>query len=97
MYWFNSFSLAAATEMEWNKEEEHPVPKSKMELNKIAIMEFNWLDYPDLAPTKNSDDLSIPTFGTDCQPNGATVVEDNSLAAAHASIAGTVDEDVDPC
>jgi len=39
----------AATEMEWNKEEEHPVPKSELELTKIATMTFDWLNCPDLA------------------------------------------------
>jgi len=46
--WFNYTGLAAALEMEWNKEEEQPVPQSESELNAIASMTFDWLDCLDL-------------------------------------------------
>ncbi len=57
--------------MEWNKDEEWPVPQSKVELKKIANMDLNWLDCPDpnlqdsSATTQlqtDSDDFSIPFF-----------------------------------
>jgi len=41
---FNHTGTAATQEMDWNKEEERPVPRSEMKLHKIATMEFNWLD-----------------------------------------------------
>jgi len=40
--------VVAAAEMEWNKEEERPIPKSEQEFNKIATMIFDWLDCPNL-------------------------------------------------
>jgi len=36
--------MVAAAKIEWNKEEEYPIPKSKQELNKIVTMTFDWLD-----------------------------------------------------
>jgi len=69
--WFNYASLAAASEMEWNKEEENPVPRSELELNKIASTTFDWLDCPDLAqadtmdrPQIDTEHLSIFSFDT---------------------------------
>ncbi len=55
LYWFNYAGLTAAAEMEWNKEEEFPVPKSQSELKKIATMTFDWLNCPDLAQADTVD------------------------------------------
>jgi len=45
--WFNYAGLAA-DEMDWNEAEVCPIPKSETKLNAIAMMEFDWLDCPDL-------------------------------------------------
>jgi len=45
----NHASIAAAQEMDWNKEEEWTIPRSETKLQAIATMEFNWLDCPNLA------------------------------------------------
>jgi len=42
LHWFNYAGLVPAIEMEWNKEEECPVSKSELELNKIATITFYW-------------------------------------------------------
>ena len=46
--WFNYLGLTAAGKMEWNAAEGWPIPKSEAELKKIATMEFDWLECPDL-------------------------------------------------
>jgi len=80
--------------MEWNKEEECQVPKSKNKLTKIATMTFDWLDCPDLVqadmvdhPLINTNDLSISFFDTGHCPSGKVAANDNSLAMTKASIA----------
>ncbi len=55
LHWFNYAGLTAATEMEWNKEEECPIPKSESELKKIATMTFDWLACPNLAQADTVD------------------------------------------
>jgi len=87
--------------MEWNKEEECPVLRSESELNKIAFMTFDWLDYPNLSqadtvdhPQIDTEDLSILSFDTSHLPGGK--VADNSLVTAQASVAGTMEDEADP-
>jgi len=53
--WFNYAGRAAAAEMEWNKEEECPIPRSELELNKIVTMTFDWLDCPNLTQADTVD------------------------------------------
>jgi len=88
--------------MEWNKEKEHPIPKSESELNKIAAMTFNGLNCPNLAqadklnqPHIDTEDLSISSFNTSHLPGGKVAAEDNSLATAQAYVAGTVKDEAD--
>jgi len=46
--WFNYLGLAAVSDMGWNAAEYWPIPKSKTKLKKLATMEFDWLDCPNL-------------------------------------------------
>jgi len=69
LHQFNHKGIAAAQEMDWNKEEEWPIPRSEVELQAIATMEFDWLDCPVLAqseavdkPIIDTDDLSVSSF-----------------------------------
>jgi len=103
LHWFNYAGLAAAAEMEWNKEKECPTPKSKIKLSKLATMEFDWLDCPDLAqadtidhPQIDTNDLSISSFDIGHLPSGKADANNNSLAMAQASVVGTVNKDADP-
>jgi len=102
LHWFNYAGLAAALEMLWNKEEECPVPWSKSKLTAIAAMTFDWLDCLDLAqidvvdqPQIDTDDLSVLSFDTGHIPGKQGAVDDNSLATAQTSVAGTVEEETD--
>jgi len=95
--WFSYAGLTAAAKMEWNNEEECPVPKSELELTKIVTVTFDLLDCPDLAqagtvdcPQINTKDLSILSFNMGHLPSGKATADDNSLAMVQASIAGTV-------
>jgi len=92
----------AAAEREWNKEEKCPVPKSELELTKLATIIFDWLDCPDLGqadtmdcPQIDTEDLSISSFDIGHLPSGK-VAASNSLAMAQASITGTIDKDAEP-
>ncbi len=73
---FSYTGLAAASEMEWNKEEEHPISRSESECNKIASVTFDWLDCPDLAQADTMDqsqidtEMSILSFNTSHLPGG---------------------------
>jgi len=51
-HWFNHAGIAVAQEMDCNKEEEQPIPRSETELKTIATMEFDWLDCPNLAQSE---------------------------------------------
>jgi len=72
----------------------------EIKVDKIDTIKFDWLDCPDLAQPDSveiaSDDLSIPSFGTDCPCTGTTTINDNSLATAQVSVAGTVDKEIPP-
>jgi len=91
--WFNYLGLAAASDMVWNAAEDRPISKSEAELKKLAIMEFDWLDCPDLnqaedttRPAMGAEDLSVVTFDKDHKPSGTAAADDNSLATAQASV-----------
>jgi len=85
--------------MDWNKEEERPIPRSKTELQEIATMEFDWLDCPDLAqsevvnqPIIDTNDLSVSSFNAGHKPSGCkAAADDDSLTTAQASVASTVE------
>jgi len=93
--WFNSLGLAAAADMTWNAMEGCPISKSEAELTKIATMEFDWLDSPNLNQTENihqptisMEDLSIVSFDAGHKPSGK--VADNADSLAPASVANAV-------
>ncbi len=82
--WFNYAGLTA-DEMDWNEVEEHPILKSKTELNAITMMEFDWLDCLDLTqndavdqPAIDTEDLSIASFDAGHKPSGK-VADDNDF------------------
>jgi len=94
--WFNYLGLAAANDMEWNAAEGQPIPKSEAALMKLATMEFDWLDCPDLnqvedvtQPAMCAEDLSVVIFDKDHKPSVKPAGNDNSLATAQASINST--------
>jgi len=51
----NHVGIATAQEMDWNKKEEWPIPRSETELQKLATMEFDWFNCPDLAQSEAVD------------------------------------------
>ncbi len=101
--WFNYAGLTAADEMDWNKVEAHPIPKSETELNAVAMIKFDWLDCPDLTqsdmvdwPAIGTEDLSIASFDTGHKPSGKVADYNDSLATAQVSVAGMVDSNATP-
>jgi len=63
LHWFNYAGIATVGErMDWNKEEEQPIPKSETELNAIAMMVFDWLACPDLTQADAVDWPAIVTI-----------------------------------
>jgi len=95
LHWFNYAGLAAAGEMDWNEAEAHLIPKFETELNAIATTEFDWLDCPTQSDTVNwpaidTEDLSVTSFDAGHKPSGKVVADNDSLAMAQASVAGTV-------
>jgi len=89
--------------MDWIVAESCPIPKSKTELNVIATMEFNWLDCPDLTQTEAIDqpaigtrDLLAVSFDAGHKLSGKAADDDDSLAAARASIANMADSNTAP-
>ncbi len=93
LHWFNYLGLAATNDMSWNAAEGWPIPKSKAELKKIATMEFDWLDCPDLNqaedvthPAMGAEDLSVITFDKGHKPSGKAAADDDSLATAQALV-----------
>jgi len=93
LHWFNYLGLAAANDMSWNAAEGQPIPKYEAELKKIATMEFDWLDCPDLNqaedithPTMGTEDLSVITFDKGHKPSGKATADDDSLATAQALV-----------
>ncbi len=48
--------------MEWNAAKGRPIPKSEAALTKLATMEFDWLDCPDLDQVK---DITQPAMGAE--------------------------------
>jgi len=59
--WFNFLGLAAASNMDWNAAEGHPIPKSEKELKAVVTMEFAWLDCPNLMQTEDVNQPAIST------------------------------------
>jgi len=53
LHWLNYLSAAAVANMDWNVAEGCPIPKSETKLKKIATMEFDWLDCPNLTQTED--------------------------------------------
>jgi len=94
--WFNYLGLAAANNMDWNAAKGWPIPKSKTKLKKIATMEFDWLDCPDLNqtedvthPTIGTEDLSVVSFDASHKPSGTAAADGDSLTTAQALVTNT--------
>ncbi len=91
--WFNYLGLAAANDMSWNAAKGRPIPKSETKLKKIATMEFNWINCPDLnqveditCPAMGTEDLLVITFDKGHKQSGKATADDDSLATAHALV-----------
>jgi len=96
LHWFNYAGIAAAGKMDWNEVKNILSQKSETELNAITMMEFDWLDCPDLTqndalPLTCTEDLSVTSFDAGHKPSGTVADTNDSLAMAQASISGTVD------
>jgi len=79
--------------MDWNAAEGWLIPKSKAKLTKIATMEFNWLDCPDLNKVEDvtcaaisAEELSVVTFDMGHKPSGKAAADDDSLTTAQALV-----------
>jgi len=80
------------------------LPRFETILQAIATMEFDWINCPNLAQSKAvdhpiivTDDLSVSFFDARHKPSGCKVTaNDDSLAMAQASVAGTVNANAAP-
>jgi len=95
--------------MAWQKEEECPIPKSEWSFPRLPPWNLDWLDCPKLTmsmdadyPQIDSDETSVPLFGTIHSTTNTALADENSIATAPASVANnteTADDDAScpPC